>query len=244
MAEYIAATQRIAVRVRQPAAPPSKKKQKGNGMGRKMRQTGRTVFATVGIVGSPAARIYLPTPCSPRPPPASTHQQRPGATRVSAHASHAPSTAVPHNPVPTMRLMRLRLSVPSHSAMAPSPAMVRLELSVDLSGRIIAVPSQHTEGTSHQQTGDIQFKEEEDQHRKRLHTKMKHFTGDRACSTQYVSNEHPSIKARSSRLLFCESTREEAIMHGSLSEFEKLADLAARSPDSNYPQIDKTAQVP
>ncbi|KAJ7792871.1 hypothetical protein B0H14DRAFT_2623392 [Mycena olivaceomarginata] len=58
------------------------------------------------------------------------------------------------------------------------------------------------------------------------------------------ANEHPSLKARSSRLLLCESTREEAIMHGSLSEFEKLADLAAHSPDSNYPQIDKTAQVP
>ncbi|KAJ7825557.1 hypothetical protein B0H14DRAFT_2596507 [Mycena olivaceomarginata] len=59
-----------------------------------------------------------------------------------------------------------------------------------------------------------------------------------------TANEYPSLKVRSSRLLFCESTREEAIMHGSLSEFEKLADLAARSPDSNYPQIDKTTQVP
>ncbi|KAJ7845814.1 hypothetical protein B0H14DRAFT_2584463 [Mycena olivaceomarginata] len=60
------------------------------------------------------------------------------------------------------------------------------------------------------------------------------------------ANEHqrPSLEARSSRLLFCESAREEAIMHGSLSEFEKLADHAARSLDSNYPQIDKTAQVP
>ncbi|KAJ7738280.1 hypothetical protein B0H14DRAFT_2638526 [Mycena olivaceomarginata] len=58
------------------------------------------------------------------------------------------------------------------------------------------------------------------------------------------ANEHqrPSLEARSSRLLFCESAREEAIMHGSLSEFEKLADHAARSLDSNYPQIDKTAQ--
>ncbi|KAJ7888034.1 hypothetical protein B0H14DRAFT_2562419 [Mycena olivaceomarginata] len=53
------------------------------------------------------------------------------------------------------------------------------------------------------------------------------------------ANEHPSLKARSSRFLFCESTREEAIMHGSLSEFEKLADLAACSPDSNYPQTEK-----
>ncbi|KAJ7689649.1 hypothetical protein B0H14DRAFT_2652691 [Mycena olivaceomarginata] len=59
-----------------------------------------------------------------------------------------------------------------------------------------------------------------------------------------TANEHPSLKARSSRLLFCESTREEAIMHGSLSEVEKLADLAARSPDSNYPQIDKIVEVP
>ncbi|KAJ7810319.1 hypothetical protein B0H14DRAFT_2607478 [Mycena olivaceomarginata] len=60
------------------------------------------------------------------------------------------------------------------------------------------------------------------------------------------ANEHqrPSLEACSSRLLFCESAQEEAIMHGSLSEFEKLADHAACSLDSNYPQIDKTAQVP
>jgi hypothetical protein len=44
MAEYIAATHRIVVRVRPSAALPSKKK-KGRGMGRKPRLTGRTVLS-------------------------------------------------------------------------------------------------------------------------------------------------------------------------------------------------------
>ncbi|KAJ7893821.1 hypothetical protein B0H14DRAFT_2559461 [Mycena olivaceomarginata] len=67
MAEYIAATQRIAVRFRPSAAPATRKKMKGNG--KKIRRKGRTVFATVG--SSAALRrgsTYLPHVRRAHPP--------------------------------------------------------------------------------------------------------------------------------------------------------------------------------
>ncbi|KAJ7673499.1 hypothetical protein B0H14DRAFT_2656865 [Mycena olivaceomarginata] len=127
MAEYIAIAQRIAVWVRPPAALPSKK-EKGRGIGKKLRCTGRTVFASIGLVSSTAPWIYL-----------STHVAAPTPSFASSVThTHASSSRDLTKTKPLRTRNSPSVCTRVAFAMAPALAIVRLALSVDLSGRIMS----------------------------------------------------------------------------------------------------------
>jgi hypothetical protein len=145
-----------------------------------MRSTRRTVFPT-GSSAEPRVDlpIYRCSLCSPHSFASSiTHTHAPASLQGSHNNGTTPNPAQPerlhtrrmryrrtsrspHNSVPTRRQTPCQLSIPSYSAMAPAPTIVRLDLSVDLSGRIVRTlcvldcgPIAAHESISRQQMGD------------------------------------------------------------------------------------------